>query len=66
MGNNITRKFVLKNQSTILYLINKDKPRFSWGKNNLVKDSVFRDQYLKALRSADMGDYTKLIIFADS
>ena len=49
-----------------LYLINKDKPRFSWGKNNLVKDSVFRDQYLKALRSADMGDYTKLIIFADS
>ncbi len=49
-----------------LYLINKDEPRFSWGKNNLVKDSAFRDQYLKALRSADMGDYTKLIIFADS
>jgi Fic-DOC domain mobile mystery protein B len=49
-----------------LYIINKDEPRFSWGKNNLVKDSVFRDQYLKALRSADMGDYTKLIIFADS
>ena len=49
-----------------LYLINKDEPRFSWGKNNLVKDSAFRDQYLKALRSADMSDYTKLIIFADS
>ena len=49
-----------------LYLINKGESRFSWGKNNLVKDSALRDQYLEALRSADMGDYTKLIVFADS
>lgn len=49
-----------------LYLLNYNEPRFSWGSNNLIQDSSFRDQYLQALRIADSGDYIELIAFADS
>lgn len=49
-----------------LFMIYHNEPRFSWGSNNLVKDSSFRDEYLKSLRKADHGDCHDLIIFADS
>jgi Fic-DOC domain mobile mystery protein B len=49
-----------------LYLLNQNEPRFSWGNSNLVKDSSFRDRYLKALRTADISDYGELIAFSDS
>ncbi len=49
-----------------LYILNLNEPRFSWGSNNLIQESSFRDRYLQALRTADNGDYSPLIEFADS
>lgn len=49
-----------------LFMLYHNEPRFSWGRNNLVKSSPFRDRYLAALRQADNGNYTDLIAFADS
>jgi Fic-DOC domain mobile mystery protein B len=49
-----------------LYLLHNNELKFSWGSNNLIQDSSFRNQYLQALRLADSGDYTTLIAFADS
>ncbi len=43
-----------------------DQPRFTWGRDSLVKDSLIRDNYLKYLREADKGELTNLIKFADS
>lgn len=41
--------------------------RFSWGMNqDLCKATPIRKQYIDALRLADQGDYSKLIIFARS
>lgn len=37
---------------------------FSWGTNNLTKHGEARELYLRALRSADENNYTKLIEFA--
>lgn len=41
-------------------------PEFTWGSAGLIKDSKARSQYLKALRSADAGDYSLLLDFANS
>ena len=49
-----------------LYILNNNESRFSWGSNNLIQESSFRECYLQALRRADKGDYTPLIAFADS
>lgn len=49
-----------------LYLLSHKESRFSWGNNNLIQDSSFRDRYLQALRLADSGNYLELIAFADS
>lgn len=49
-----------------LYLLSNNQKRCSWGSNNLSQNSSSRDQYLKSLRMADQGNYTELIIFADS
>lgn len=41
------------------------RQRFSWGgRQDLSKSCEVRRQYIEALRSADRGDYSKLIIFA--
>lgn len=49
-------------------LINKgfNKPYFTWGSRNLIKQGEAREQYLKALREADNMNYNPLIQFARS
>jgi len=42
------------------------KPIFTWGQLNLANKSVVRDNYIKALRKADIGDFKDLIAFAQS
>ena len=43
------------------------REKFSWGSQNLVKESKTRDKYLKALRTADkQSDYVPLLEFAKS
>ena len=39
---------------------------FSWGKHNLIKQSETRNQYIKALRDADKGNYNTLMKFVRS
>lgn len=40
------------------------KPIFSWGHKDLLHPSNVRDTYIKALREADKGDMTNLILFS--
>lgn len=47
-------------------LIQSGVPRFSWGRQNLVKQSETRNQYIKSLRQADQGDYSALMNFVRS
>ncbi|NRB10720.1 MAG: mobile mystery protein B [Rickettsiaceae bacterium] len=49
-----------------IFINQYDQPIFTWGKNNLIKDSLTRDDYLKYLKQADKGDLTNLVKFADS
>jgi len=42
------------------------KPIFTWGQLNSANKSVVRDNYIKALRKADTGDFKDLIAFAQS
>jgi Fic-DOC domain mobile mystery protein B len=42
------------------------QPVFSWGATNLSSESDARAAYLKALKTADKGDYNLLIAFARS
>ena len=50
-----------------LLIVQHDNPRFSWGiKQDLYKATPIRKQYIQALRCADKGDYSKLVIFARS
>ena len=42
------------------------KTAFSWGAGNLVKHNNAREEYLKAVKAADKGDYAPLINFARS
>jgi Fic-DOC domain mobile mystery protein B len=42
------------------------QPEFTWGAAGLFKASEVRNQYLKALRAADRGDYSLLLAFANS
>lgn len=41
-------------------------PPFTWGATGLVKAGNTRNEYIKALRKADAGDYTDLLAFAMS
>jgi Fic-DOC domain mobile mystery protein B len=41
-----------------------DRPRFSWGRVNLIDASVTRQQYIAVLKDADRGDFAPLIAFA--
>lgn len=41
-------------------------PVFSWGANNLVKQSDTRITYLKAVKEADKNNYAQLLLFARS
>ena len=42
------------------------KLRFTWGHKNLVDKSEVRNNYIKALKKADIGDFKDLIAFAQS
>lgn len=44
-------------------LINQGCPKFSWGSTSLGIDSATRKKYIKALQSADTGDYNPLKAF---
>ncbi|MBV7533973.1 mobile mystery protein B [Chitinophaga sp. sic0106] len=39
---------------------------FTWGSINLIHQTEFRSLYLKALRSADIGNFDQLLIFSRS
>jgi Fic-DOC domain mobile mystery protein B len=41
-----------------------EKPTFSWGQKGLVHKSKVRDEYIKALRLADNGDFSSLKYFS--
>jgi len=43
-----------------------DRPAFSWGSANLVKEGEARNQYLEVIRAADNGDIQPLLTFARS
>jgi Fic-DOC domain mobile mystery protein B len=43
-----------------------DRPVFTWGAGNLSKESDNRKQYLDALKLADQGYYSALLLFARS
>jgi fido (protein-threonine AMPylation protein) len=40
------------------------RKRFSWGAHSLLTGGVLRQQYLEALRAADIGEYERLLAFA--
>ena len=42
------------------------QPVFSWGASNLASDGDTRTAYLKAVKTADKGDYSLLLTFARS
>lgn len=39
---------------------------FTWGAANLIKQGDYRSAYIKALKKADVGDYSDLLAFAKS
>ena len=43
-----------------------NRPRFSWGSEDLMSEGGARNRYLQALRAADKGDYTLLGEFVRS
>jgi Fic-DOC domain mobile mystery protein B len=42
------------------------KPEFSWGTSAFISDTAARDNYLKAIKLADKGDFSLLLEFARS
>lgn len=50
-----------------LLIMQNGFPSFSWGANqNLYESTPIRKQYIAALKLADQGDYSELILFARS
>jgi Fic-DOC domain mobile mystery protein B len=49
-----------------LLIIEQGNSRFTWGQYDLYKETSFRKQYIEALKLADKGDYSKLVVFARS
>lgn len=50
-----------------LLIMQRGRPRFSWGMNqDLYKATPVRKEYIDALRLADRGDFSRLIVFARS
>ena len=47
-------------------LYNHDLPRIQWGDSELNVPGEARSAYLHALRAADAGDYTPLLIYAEA
>jgi Fic-DOC domain mobile mystery protein B len=52
---------------TDLLLVQRlQQPRFTWGGDNLADPGNVRSRYIDALRAADRGDYTPLLLFVRS
>lgn len=49
-----------------LLAVQLGQKRFTWGQVNLVDPSETRNEYIAALKSADVGDYERLIAFSRS
>ena len=49
-----------------LLLVAMGKPRFTWGRENLVDAGQTRQAYVDALRAADAHDYGPLLAFVRS
>lgn len=49
-----------------LLLVALGRPRFTWGRENLVDANIVRQAYVAALRSADQHDYELLLEFVRS
>ena len=49
-----------------VFVTKLDRPAFSWGSANLVKEGEARNEYLEAIRAADNGDIQPLLTFARS
>jgi Fic-DOC domain mobile mystery protein B len=47
-----------------LLVMRLGRPVFTWGSSDLVKPDVFRERYLEAIRTADMGDIRPILEFA--
>ena len=52
--------------ATELLLVRWGRPPFSWGRGNLNAAGEIREQYIKALKAADGGDYHLLRQFVRS
>lgn len=52
--------------ATDLLLVSRDRPRFSWGQENLVDEDETRKRYVAALRAADGHDFGPLREFVRS
>ncbi len=52
--------------ATDLLLVALGRPRFSWGRGNLVDATQTRKTYVAALRAADKHDLSKLLDFIRS
>ena len=59
------RKAAQRNAADLLAL-NLGRPRFTWGRANLIKPADARRRYIAALRAADNHDIEPLIEFARS
>lgn len=60
-GNGRHARLVTEKLLTIL-----GETEFTWGRTSLHKDGDARTQYIAALRAADNGDYSRLLVFARS
>lgn len=52
--------------ATDLLLTSMDRPRFTWGRDNLVYAGEVRERYIAALRMADRGELQPLLEFVRS
>ncbi|MBN9565290.1 MAG: mobile mystery protein B [Alphaproteobacteria bacterium] len=48
-----------------LFLESLNEPRFLWGREPLVSDSITRKKYISVLKEADKGNFINLINFAE-
>jgi Fic-DOC domain mobile mystery protein B len=51
---------------TDMLLVHLDRPRFTWGISNLVKEGPTRSIYIQSLKDADKGNYEALAKFVRS
>jgi len=55
-----------RTMADLLLVQRLQRPRFSWGRGDLLDPGVVRQCYIDALRAADRGDYARLLTFVRS